>query len=80
MDVDALLDESLPDAELARTVRDEGMKPAADGLESDDGKGGAATQTVTITGTGFKPSNRGHASGKGASRSIASSVFIRSGS
>ena len=32
---DALLDESLSTAEVAATVRDEGMKPAADGLESD---------------------------------------------
>ena len=32
---DALLDPSLTDAEVAATVRDEGMKPASDGLESD---------------------------------------------
>ncbi|MDQ4121433.1 MAG: major royal jelly family protein [Acidobacteriota bacterium] len=32
---EALLDESLSEAEVAATVRDEGMKPASDGLESD---------------------------------------------
>ena len=31
----ALLDPNLTDAEVAATVRDEGMKPASDGLESD---------------------------------------------
>lgn len=32
---EALLDETLAEAEVAATVRDEGMKPASDGLESD---------------------------------------------
>lgn len=32
---DALLDETLSDAQVAATVKDEGMKPASDGLESD---------------------------------------------
>lgn len=32
---DALLNESMTDAQVAATVRDEGMKPASDGLESD---------------------------------------------
>lgn len=32
---DALLDESLTDAQVAATVKDEGMKSASDGLESD---------------------------------------------
>lgn len=35
VDTDALLNESLTDAQVAATVRDEGMKPASDGLESD---------------------------------------------
>lgn len=33
--VDALVDRALPDAEVGRTVRDEGEKGASDGLESD---------------------------------------------
>ena len=35
MDTDALLDESSTDEQVGATVRDEGMKPASDGLESD---------------------------------------------
>jgi len=35
VDADALLDDGLADARVAATVRDEGMKPASDGLESD---------------------------------------------
>lgn len=35
VDTDALLDEGMADAQVAATVRDEGMKPASDGLESD---------------------------------------------
>jgi sugar lactone lactonase YvrE len=35
VDTDALLDESSSDEQVGSTVRDEGMKPASDGLESD---------------------------------------------
>jgi sugar lactone lactonase YvrE len=35
VDTDALLDESSTDEQVGATVRDEGMKPASDGLESD---------------------------------------------
>jgi sugar lactone lactonase YvrE len=35
VDTDVLLDESAPEELVAATVRDEGMKPASDGLESD---------------------------------------------
>lgn len=35
VDTDALIEESATDEEVGATVRDEGMKPAADGLESD---------------------------------------------
>lgn len=35
VDTDALLNESMTDDQVAATVRDEGMKPASDGLESD---------------------------------------------
>lgn len=35
VDTDLLLDESAGDEQVAATVRDEGMKPASDGLESD---------------------------------------------
>ncbi|MBV8878639.1 MAG: hypothetical protein JO332_01625 [Planctomycetaceae bacterium] len=35
VDADALVDDSATDEQVAATVRDEGMKPASDGLESD---------------------------------------------
>jgi sugar lactone lactonase YvrE len=35
VDTAALLDENMTDAQVTETVRDEGMKPASDGLESD---------------------------------------------
>jgi sugar lactone lactonase YvrE len=35
VDTDALIDDSATDERVAETVRDEGMKPASDGLESD---------------------------------------------
>jgi sugar lactone lactonase YvrE len=35
VDADALSDASLPDAQVAQSVRDEGPKPASDGLETD---------------------------------------------
>jgi len=35
VDTDALIDDSATDEQVAATVRDEGMKPASDGLESD---------------------------------------------
>jgi sugar lactone lactonase YvrE len=35
VDTEALLNEGLTDVQVGGTVRDEGMKPASDGLESD---------------------------------------------